>query len=707
MECTGEYPQNSCGGCDTLEHEYGAACGECGTGAYICDGENATVCVGGEPNEQGGCGELEDLFEVRGQVIMANNFGNQLDDMYKPYLTASSTMNRVSIFARFCHDPECEEVAFVLPGTIGGQEFGERYSLGTASLSGGGFSQEFVIPDVPEGGDWYFQLIGDPERRELAGMGNCMDDLEDCPGTLNILQADHFQITGTRTDERGRTNPGAGTTAIFLDEDFPVAEIDDTIYLGHIVLPRSIVVPEMEGGSGRFIVGASNQDDTDRNTIYLYDLSLRDNDIEPVKATTLTWEGEDYDGTICGAIQHEDTIYVMASSQWDVGIFELDAETLEQRGDEPIADIEVDLGSDDDHPWPCSGTYAEVDGNGFLILAQKFGAGSDPDSGSWPIYLVNLDEDIDPWDRITYHFEEELGEAAVRSVVFDHYTNTAFFYDMNWSKNAEDLGASNRIFHAPLNADGTFGALQSFQTQTFANEGCGGALTYPSFLGYAEFEGAGILLAGHDDGVKAYWADDLTVAGQIDLQQYGSLYTHFAQNSAGEIYALSMCKSATHKFQIEHAGPGTVDTNRHMMPVLQFRVQRRQLRFEVVQTGFDTDEDGTPDHAIDIGFFDLKRYIRSYGGGMPLPPIAYTGPSMALAGDFVVMRGSGIQGGGGAAVSSSGLGQVGDVGVFDTRTGHGVLFRDYIPFFDGASGRWGVSMLEGRDASTGFVLGIE
>jgi len=59
VQCTpGENSDlNACGGCSTLSHEPEEACGQCG--AYACDGENATMCVGAEPNNVcGGCNAL-------------------------------------------------------------------------------------------------------------------------------------------------------------------------------------------------------------------------------------------------------------------------------------------------------------------------------------------------------------------------------------------------------------------------------------------------------------------------------------------------------------------------------------------------------------------------------------------------------------------------------------------------------------------------
>lgn len=51
---------NACGGCGTLDNNPDTSCGECGTGVYMCDGEDETICVGGEANLCGGCATLQD-----------------------------------------------------------------------------------------------------------------------------------------------------------------------------------------------------------------------------------------------------------------------------------------------------------------------------------------------------------------------------------------------------------------------------------------------------------------------------------------------------------------------------------------------------------------------------------------------------------------------------------------------------------------------
>jgi hypothetical protein len=107
----------------------------------------------------------------------------------------------------------------------------------------------------------------------------------------------------------------------------------------------------------------------------------------------------------------------------------------------------------------------------------------------------------------------------------------------------------------------------------------------------------------------------------------------------------------------------------------------------------------------------LKSYLRSFDTTMPLPPVVYTAPQMAVGEQMLFVRGTGIQGNGSSSISSSGLGQVQDVGFFDLGTGRGVLFGGYAPFFDGFSsdagrgtGIWGYDLSPRREASVGALL---
>ena len=75
-----------------------------------------------------------------------------------------------------------------------------------------------------------------------------------------------------------------------------------------------------------------------------------------------------------------------------------------------------------------------------------------------------------------------------------------------------------------------------------------------------------------------------------------------------------------------------------------------------------------------------------------MPPTSYTGPEIAVGERGLFLRGTGMQGDGAASINSSGLGQVGDLGVYDLASGRGVMFRGFTLMLDGPSARWGFDL---------------
>ncbi len=117
----------------------------------------------------------------------------------------------------------------------------------------------------------------------------------------------------------------------------------------------------------------------------------------------------------------------------------------------------------------------------------------------------------------------------------------------------------------------------------------------------------------------------------------------------------------------------------------------------------------------DIDFWFLKDYIRSFQSTLPIPPVVFTGPQMAVGQKSLFVRGTGIQSDGSLSISSSGMGQVQDVGVFDLKSGKGIIFKNYMPFYDGLSsgagedsGQWGFDLGDPKkENSTGAILYLD
>ena len=124
-------------------------------------------------------------------------------------------------------------------------------------------------------------------------------------------------------------------------------------------------------------------------------------------------------------------------------------------------------------------------------------------------------------------------------------------------------------------------------------------------------------------------------------------------------------------------------------------------------TEIDINHDGTMDNGIDMDFFHVKDYIRSFNSTLSIPPVVFTGPQIAVGENLMFVRGSGIQGNGGGTISASGLGQAQDIGVFDLSNGRGVILNEYLPWWNGLSAgdgtaRWGITLQE-ETSSVGWI----
>lgn len=223
-------------------------------------------------------------------------------------------------------------------------------------------------------------------------------------------------------------------------------------------------------------------------------------------------------------------------------------------------------------------------------------------------------------------------------------------------------------------------------------------------------------------GRKAYLAQtptskststvELTAPGNIDLQAFGQLFTDLQTAPDGTLlYAMPMCKTAPafKTFTLPY-GASTEFSDKNLIAMLD--LQGSSTLPAVATTTIDVNSDGAPDHGVDLDYYHLKRYIRSFDSTLTIPPVVYTGPQMAIGAQSIFVRGAGIQGDGKKSISSSGMGQVQDIGVFDRTSGRGIVFQDYNPFINGLSseagkgnGKWGLELsAPDVEASTGGII---
>jgi hypothetical protein len=282
--------------------------------------------------------------------------------------------------------------------------------------------------------------------------------------------------------------------------------------------------------------------------------------------------------------------------------------------------------------------------------------------------------------------------------------------DMSWSKySKQEEILKDRIFRLALNEDGSVVEPNDddiLVTAYASDEQCGGQVNYPSGLSWASVGGQDALLLGHDDGVTAYSLADLEELEALDLNAFGRNFVQISAAPANpsQFYAMPMCKSSQSDFTLPY-GSETEKADKNLVAVLDMA-----NGLDLAVTSIDIDKNGSPDHGIDLDYYKIKAYIRSFDTTMPIPPVVFTGPQMAVGTSMLVVRGTGIQGNGGSAISSSGLGQAQDLSIHDLVTGQGVVLNDYVPFFDGLSSEagtgaaiWGLDAWSGRESSVGWV----
>lgn len=632
---------------------------------------------------------------LTGRVLFATNYPNQLHPLYRSNFTAGSAMARIRLFARFCEDAACERTLHVIEATFDGQAQGTPRVVGTAATSGEGLSAGFSVREAPLGAT-YLQLVGDPEFRTAAGRGSCATD--DCPGALSVLQTD-TRIIG-EVDERGRSNPEPTAIPLRVERANAALTLPGTAYLGSIQFGPAWTVPPAAPGEGRFLVAGPDEEGRYRNTLFVIDASSVDG--HPGRGATATplIDGEaPFRGDLCGVVEGSSTLWVIGIDNAGAALFALDPTTGAQRASSAVARIPApDVNNAESWPWPCRGVAVEVEGQEHLVLLHVRGAGSLPSSGPTPIFVV------DP--RAGTHttpFAATFRDWALRSVVYHPESRHVIAYEMSWSLAAtRDQVRANRLVRMEVLPDGSLGTPTIAATGTTSDDRCDSTLHWPTGLAMIDTPDGPRLVAGHEEGVTLHDPTTLERRGEVLLPRHGRLFSNFVWRAdREELLALPQCKAITANstFRLP-LGAGDEASDSNLIAILRWGDEGLTL----ATTGLDLDEDGTDDDGIDIDYFDLKRTIRGYSSSLVIPPVVFTGPTFAWSGDYVLVRGSGIQGNPDTGTaSSSGLGQASDLSLHDRRTGHGVILRSYNPFLDGPSGRWGLALRPDRESSTGFV----
>lgn len=684
--------------------------GSAGTGGAAGSGGTAGGAGNGGAAGSGGSGGTTsvDLVDVtiQADVLLANNFGLQLDPLFRAQFSAGSQMARLKLFARFCTDADCSDPVAIVPINVPGADGNGRYVFSTASTSGNGFAKSVTIPQAPVG-TFYLQIVGDSEASETWGKGAC-SDVNDCPGDVDVVQMDGFQVQHTGVGSSD--NPSPYAQQVTVTGAGQSQALSGTQYLGHIRVSGDEIWTPAPADNGTLVVATSNAADNARNFIGLIDLS--DASASPgatgSSSYTLQKNGSDFPGDVCALIPGGGSLYAVAVDSSGANIFELSASTGLQVSDSPIVTIAPsDPNNANTYPWPCRGVYAEKGGKKHLYLVQFKGAGALDTSLPHPFYYVNVSDKTASTPLDTY------SNWAWRDIAVDSSASKLVAVDMNWSKDAQNNGvAFNRLVPIALGSDGTPGAVGSVVTTDLKSDNqCGSTNHWPSGLMTHAVGGSERLLVGHDRGVAVYDPSSLSKAQDLELLSFGNLFSQVASSPDGNtLYALPQCKAdnSQHNWTLPY-GASTEAADKNLVAVLD----PSGSSLAVKATSIDVNGDGTHDHGVDLDYYRIKNYIRSFDTTMSIPPVVYTGPRIAVGNSMLFVRGTGIQGNGSSSISSSGLGQVQDVGFFDLSTGDGVVFDQYMPFFDGLSanagagpGIWGYDVRPGKESSVGALYYI-
>jgi hypothetical protein len=629
-------------------------------------------------------------------VLLANGYPNQLHPLFRADLASGSALARMGLVARFCEDAACETPLAIVPVTIPGADANGRYVFSSANTSGVGFAKTVSIASAPLGAS-YLQLVGTTELS--AAWGGCTT-AADCPGDFDVVTSDGFLVAAN--NDGSVAQPGAASVAISVPSAGATVTVSATQYLGHLHFERGPLTTPAPADTGTLVAAVSNPDNTFRNRIALVDLALANNGADAVAASSylLQVDGGPFQGDVCGFIPGGDSLYAIGISNAGASVFRLDATTAQQASTTPVVTIPPD--GSGNYPHPCRGTWATVGGKQHLYLLEWAGAGALNTSRPAPIYDVNLTD-------ASYATPIIDTDLALRGLVRTS-AGTLVGLDMSWSKDSLDLGPGgfNRLVEFTLDGTGALGASFTFHaTDVRSDEQCGATNKWPGTLAVATIGGTERLLVGHDRGVATYSVDYAKVA-DLSLAPFGQNITQLAPTPDGSrLMALPQCKSlgADSPFTLPYGATTEVsDSNRVAV------LDPTGPALAVATTTLDVDGVDGPEHGVDLDFYRLKAFIRDHGATLPIPPVVYTGPQMVVGASVIVVRGTGIQGNGTTSISSSGLGQVQDLGFFDRATGHGVVFGDYVPWTDGLSSMagtgaaiWGFDLYPGRESSVGAI----
>lgn len=652
---------------------------------------------------------------ITGKVALAKNYPANLHDLYYASFNAGSKMARGKLFARFCADAACQNPLALVAATVSGADANGNY------LYTSGFPKEVTVASAPVGAA-FLQWVLDTQYSIDAGKGSCTT-VNDCPGDADAVLMSGDTVS-TNHDGASTHNPPMGSLPITVTSG-PVTL--DPAYLGTIYFSGKELwaPPTTEGGKLLVAVSGAGY----KNVVRIVDLNTYTH-----SGYTMKLHESDFSGDLCGFIRTPKAVYAMGTGLYGGYLFAVDPITGQQlhtnatliphpQFDPKHPDKPLDAMA---YPWPCRGVYVEKGGYKRLYLLQFRGVGKDTTSYPALLYQVDVTNfSADQEGVVSKPFANIAPDRAWRAIDVDGGLDTLVIAEMSWSH--ANKGGFNQLIRLPLDATGAianatakYTDLAVTTTGYLSNEQCGLSYHFPSAVKVVRWKDpkTGVMrnlaLMGHDVGIAIYEIKDLasalTAVGKINLESYGRLIMDLKRSPDGKrLYAMPMCGSTEHFTLPAGAGVGNVD--KQLIAILDLETTAPLPG--IAKTMIDINGDGTPDNGIDMEFHHLKSYIRAFGTSLTLPDIGMTGPQIEVSQKSLFLRGSGIQGSeDGEILSSSGLSQVQDIGVFDLASGKGKIFRQYMPFINGLSadhgaggGIWGFELSGVTDeASVGGLL---
>lgn len=607
---------------------------------------------------------------VIAKVRSPKDMGQQLYDLYRPYF-GSGALFKGDLFFQICKDASCKEITF------------QKQVEAPGLLLSTGFPKAITVSGVPANGDAFVRFALDTTYSQgLNGKGW---------GPIDVVQS------GGGADARPSLNNNlvAGSTKVNLTAG-KTADMGEVL-IGTIQFSDPSFAPSNEDG---YLFAAASGNGSFRNAMKILDTA----NYSLLPQVTAKLKGADFSGDLCGFVDSPgDELYVTAVGNEGAYLFTFNKKTKAFASTEPVwiphpdckdgkcpAKLDVE-----NYPWLCRGALFTKGAKRFVALVDYKGAGALP----MPTGITAAVVDVSGGKLVaTYNYKTSpftTPKRLLRGVAA--IDDTLFFYEPSWSRQLGDEKISKKsvVYAVPTNDAGglDFDKRKPFQVDP-ADDVCGSTNHWAPGI-RAISTGAGDQLAiGTDNGIT-FMKKDGSIASKVDLKEYGTLITSFGVSpDKTSLFAMPNCKSSVKKATVLR-GVGTTRTNldRHAIAVLNISGKGAP---ELKLTNRDFDEDGKDDGGIDLEYLYLKRDLLRWCPDCTgsVPPTTYTGPEITVGNKSVFMRGTGIQGANtpGGSISSTGLGQVGDVGVYDIEKGKGVMFRKFNLLMDGPSSRWGYDL---------------